>query len=103
MASCNGGLERVGTAGATERLRACQGRETSPNEDMVPASSVLLEQQDRLSRRTDPRPQPRCLNLHQRHQAVNLRLLRGELGQDPTETECILAERGADPVVPGGS
>ena len=33
---------------------------------------------------------------------MDLRLLRSELGQDPPETQRILAERGPHPVVAGG-
>src|SRR5436309_3032345 len=35
-------------------------------------------------------------------QAVDLRLLRSELGQDTAETERVLAERGAHPLITGG-
>src|SRR5260221_12934803 len=41
-------------------------------------------------------------NLHQRHEAVDLRLLRSEFGQDAAEAERLFAERRAHPVVTGG-
>ena len=61
-----------------------------------------FEQQDRLPRRPDPGPHARGLDLHQRHQPVDLGLLRRELGEDPTQPERVVAQRGADPVLAGG-
>src|SRR5439155_11418234 len=77
-------------------------RETSTDEDVIPAPAVLIEQEDGLPRRADPRAQARRLDLHQRDEAMDLRLPRSELGQDATETERVLAERGSHPVVTGG-
>ena len=71
-------------------------------EQLIPARAVLIEQQDRLARRADPRARARRLDLHQRDEAVDLRLLRGELGQDAAEAQRVLAERGPHPVVAGG-
>ncbi len=45
---------------------------------------------------------PRRLDLHQRDEAVHLRLRRGELGQDAAEAQRVLAQRGPHPVVAGG-
>ena len=50
----------------------------------------------------DARPRARRLDLHQRDEAVDLRLLRSELGQDAPEPQRVLAERGPHPVVAGG-
>ena len=69
---------------------------------VIPARAVLIEEQDGLSRRADARAQARRLDLHQRDEAVDLRLLRSELGQDAAEPERVLAERGPHPVVAGG-
>ena len=44
----------------------------------------------------------RRLDLHQRDQAVDLRLLRSELGQDAAEAQRVLAQRRPHPVVAGG-
>ena len=64
--------------------------------------AVLVEQQDWLSRRAHARPGARHLDLHERDQAVNLRLLRSELGQDTAETQRVLAECRPHPVAAGG-
>ena len=41
------------------------------------------------------------MDLHERDQAVNLRLARNELGQDTPETQGIFAEGRAQPVLAG--
>src|ERR1700674_4528315 len=69
---------------------------------MVPLSTVLVEQQDWLTRRVHARSRARRLDLHERDQAVNLRLLRSELGQDTPETKSVLAEGRSHPVATGG-
>src|SRR5467141_1527939 len=68
----------------------------------MPLCTVLVEQQDGLSRRAHPRPRTRRLDLHERDQAVNLRLLRSELGQETPETQRVLAECRPHPVATGG-
>src|SRR5439155_335531 len=52
--------------------------------------------------RAGPRPRARCLDLHARDEAVDLRLLRNQLGEGAAETERVLAERRSHPVVTGG-
>src|SRR2546422_10470772 len=95
-------LQRVGTQGAGELLGALERREAATHEELVPARPILVEQQNRLTRRTDPCLEPRRLNLHERDEAVDLRVLWRQLGQDAAEPERILAQRGAHPVVAGG-
>ena len=80
----------------------CERREATTDEELIPVRTVLIEEQDRLSRRARARPGTRCLNFHERDQAVNLRLLWCEPGQDASEPQRILAERGPHPVVAGG-
>ena len=41
-----------------EFFGALQRRETATDEDVIPARAVLIEEQDRLSRRTDSRAVP---------------------------------------------
>src|SRR2546428_283739 len=95
-------LERVRAQPAAELFGTRERRETTTDEDVIPATAVLIEQEDGFPRRADPRAQARRLDLHQRDEAMDLRLLRSELGQDATETERILAERRPDPVVTSG-
>src|SRR5262245_26595600 len=102
MAGGDRGLQRVRALRAPgQGLGSLQRGETAPHEQPVPARAVLIEQEHRLTRRTDACPRARCLNLHQRDEAVHLRLLRHELGQDATEPERVLAQRGSHPVAAG--
>ena len=69
------GLQRVRPERAAELLGARERGEAAADEQLVPARAVLVEQQDRLARRPDARAEARRLDLHQRDQAVHLRLL----------------------------
>src|SRR5919199_2816162 len=95
-------LERVRATRTTESLCALKCREPATDQELVPTRAVLIEQQDRLSRRPDPGAQAGRLELHQRDEAVHLGLLRNELSQDAAETQRLLAERRSHPVVTGG-
>ena len=64
--------------------------------------AILVEEQDRLSRGTDPGPDPRRLDLHEGHEAVDLGLVGKELGQDPAHPQGVLAQGRSHPVVAGG-
>ena len=101
MTGGNRGLERVRASRPAERFGTLERRETTTDEELIPERAVLVEEQDRLSRRADARPRARRLDLHQRDQAVDLGLVRSELGQDAPETQRILAERRPHPVVTG--
>ena len=101
MTRRNRGLQCVRATLAAELLAALQRCETTMDEELIPAPAVLIEQQDWFSRRADSRVRARCLDLHQRNEAVHLRLLRHELGQDAAETERIFAELRSHPVVTG--
>src|SRR5207247_8555170 len=76
------GLERVGPERAAQPLGTLQRRETAPDEESVPARAVLIGPEDGLSRRADSGVQARALDPPQRHEAVDLRLERRELGED---------------------
>ena len=86
------GLQRVGAAGAAERLGALERGEAAADEQLIPARAVLIEQQDRLARRADARAEPRRLDLHQRDEAVDLGLVGRELGEDAAEAQRVLAQ-----------
>ena len=88
-----------GPSAPPSRSAAFERRETAPDEELIPERAVLIEEQDGLSRRANSRPRTRRLDLHERHQAVDLRLLRRELGQDPPEPERFFAQRRSHPVV----
>jgi len=73
--------------------------EPAPDQHVVPARAVLVEQQHGLAPGAGPGAQPRRLDLHQRDQAVDLGLVRHELGEDPAEPERVLAQRRPHPVI----
>ena len=64
--------------------------------------AVLVEQQDRFAVRADARAQARGLELHQRHEAVHLRLVAREPGEDASEPQRFFAQRRPGPVVARG-
>src|SRR5262249_55842077 len=72
------------------------------DEQIIPASAVLIEEQDRLSHRAYPRLGTRCLNLHQSNQTVHLRLIRRKLSQNAAEAQRALAELRTHPVITSG-
>jgi hypothetical protein len=75
------------TPRAAELLGTLQHRETTTDEELIPARAVLIEEQDGLPGRADPGARAGRLDLHQRDEAVHLRLPRSELGQDTTQTQ----------------
>jgi hypothetical protein len=62
--------------GRASELLGVFGRESAPDEEVIPARAVLIEQQHWLSRRAGPCRRARRLNFHQRYQTVDLRLVR---------------------------
>src|SRR3989304_3640050 len=100
-----GGVSRLRGGRArppAEPLRSCQGGEATPDEQLIPPRAVLIQQQDGLARWADPRPRARRLDLHERHEAVDLRLARHKLGPDPPESKRFLAGCRPQPLVTGG-
>src|SRR5207237_8473542 len=59
----------------------------------------LLKQKNRLPGQSDTSTQTRRLYLHKREEPVDLRLVRGEFGQDAAQTERLFAKRRSDPVL----
>src|SRR5262245_43814445 len=96
------GLQRIRPKRASERFSALQRRKAATDEELIPPRAVLLEKRDDLSRRTDTRPRPRRLNLHQRDEAMNLRLLRNKSGQDAPETQRLIAQLKPHPALACG-
>ena len=95
MAGRDLGLESVRTRISGEFPGTLERRKASVNEELIPASAVLLEQRNRFPHRADPCAQPRRLDLHQSEQPVNFRFRGGEARQDTAEPERILAGRAA--------
>jgi hypothetical protein len=96
------GLQHVRPRRLPDRLGARQRRQAAADEQPVPARAVLVEQQHRLSGRADARLEARGPDLHHRNEAVHLRLLRRELGEDAAQAQRVLAQAGAQPVVARG-
>ena len=90
VAGGDGGLQRVraGTAvhiGA-ELLGAIECSETAVDEQLVPTSAILVEEQDGLAGGTETRGVARGLYLHERDEAVDFRFTGRKLGQDAAKT-----------------
>src|SRR4029079_7375180 len=98
--------QRIGTrraAGlARQRLGALERGEPAPDEKLIPARAVLVEQEDGLAGWTGARLEARGLDLHQRDEAVHLRLTLRKLGEDAAEAKRLLAELRPHPVVARG-
>jgi hypothetical protein len=75
--------------------------EAATDQDVVPTRAILIEQQDRLSRGTDSSASSRSLNLHERDEAMNFRLVRHKARENSAETERVFAERRPHPVFTG--
>src|SRR5207248_10816868 len=63
-------LQRIGAGRVAELLGAAERREPAPDEKLIPARAVLIEQQDGRAIRTGTRPQARRLDLHQGDETV---------------------------------
>src|SRR5206468_555518 len=99
-------LKRIGAERTTESMAEFLGTlergQTATDEDMVPARAILIENQDRLSCGTDSSTGSRSLNLHERDEAMNFRLVRNKSRENSAEAERVFAERRAHPVFTGG-
>src|SRR6266508_5850022 len=87
------------TATARFNSTSVESGKTSCHEDVVPPRAVLVVQQYRLTPRPDARPRSRRLELHERDEAVNLRFLRHQSGQDAAKAKRLLQELGPHPRV----
>ena len=85
-----------------EGVGLLQRGQPAADQQLVPAAPVLVRQQDRLAAGADAGVGAGGLDLHQRHQAVHLGLVRGQPGQDSAQPQRILAQPGPHPVVAGG-
>ena len=102
VAGGDGRLEGVGAARVAERVGPGQRVQAPVDVEAVPGAAVLVQQEDGRARRPGPGAQARRLDLHQRHQPVDLGLVRREGGQDAAEPQRLGAELGAEPVLAGG-
>ena len=98
----DGRLQCIRPERSAEPLGALERGQAPPDEQVVPATAILVEQPHRFARRTTPRAQARRLDLHERHQPVHFRFGGGEFGEDAAETERVLAQGGTRPIVAGG-
>src|SRR5262245_24856132 len=96
------GLQSIRPERASERFSALQRRKAATDEELIPSCPVLLEKRDDLSRGARPRPRPRCLNLHQRDEAVDLRLLRNKPDEDAPQAQRLIAQLQPHPSLASG-
>src|SRR5271155_2469471 len=92
-------LQRVRATRAAEFFGTLKRGKTTADEQLIPQGAILVEQQDGLSRGARSRAGARRLDFHQRHEAVDLRLLGSKLCQYTAETESFFAEGGSHPVI----
>ena len=55
MTRGDGGLERIRPQGVSEFFDVVQGGETAMDKELIPARTVLIQEQDRLPRGTNSR------------------------------------------------
>ena len=101
------GLQRVGASRPVLRARLRFGAARAPRGRGGSAAGPSARGSGRAAASARPRARSRAaeargLDLHQRDQAVHLRLVRRESGEDPSEAQRILAELRPHPVVAGG-
>jgi hypothetical protein len=96
------GLQEVGATGFADLVGAVEGGEAPVDEEEVPVSSVLFEQEDGFPGGADAGSRARGLDLHEGYEAVDLGFVGGEFGEDAAEPEGVFAEGGTDEVVAGG-
>src|SRR6185437_15656185 len=107
VASGDGSLNSVGARrfswlGGVERFCPIQGGKTAADQQLVPAASVLIEQQDWFARGSYTGTSARSLNLHQGNKTVDFRLMRSEFGQNASQAQSIFAKTGPQPVIACG-
>ncbi len=103
VAGGDGGLEGVWTRRAARRgPGAVQGADPARDEHAVPAAAVLVLQQHRCAVGAGAGGGAGGLELQQRGQPVHLGLLGHQRGQHPGQSQRVLAQPGAQPVVAGG-
>ena len=95
MTRSDRGLQRVRAEGAAELLGSLERGKPATDQKLIPTTPVLIEQEDHLAGRSDSRARARRLDLHQRDETVDLRLLRREPGEDAAESERVLAQSSA--------
>src|SRR5579871_2391826 len=99
MTGRDGGLQRVATEWLLQRLRPLKGGLPAMQEQLIPAGTVLIQQQNRLALGTCARRQTRGVELHERQQAMNLSLTRHELRENAPEPQRLLTQLGTHPVL----
>src|SRR6266851_3231342 len=95
------GLQRVRAGLAAQLAGTLERGEAAADEQAIPAGAILIEEQHGLARRAGAGPRAGRLELHQRDQPVDLRLLRQEARQDAAKAERVLAEIRPHPVFAG--
>ena len=100
MTRRNRRLNRIRTSHPTKLLRPFQRRQSPVDEQSIPLRAILIQEQNRLSRRTHSRLRPRRLNLHQRHQSMHLRLFRNKSHQNSPQPQRLFTQCRTQPVIP---
>jgi hypothetical protein len=99
MTSRNRSLNRIGPVRSAEPFGPLECGQATPDQQSIPARTILIEQQDGLAGRIHARFGARCLNLHQRDQAVHLGFVWNQSGQNPPLPQRFVAKRRPHPIV----
>src|SRR3954463_6498209 len=102
MTGGNSRLQGVRADGGAQCLGPGKRGQTTPDQQLIPSCPILFQQEDRFALRTSSGAEARGLNFHQGNQTMDLRLLWGQLRQDPSQAERLITELRPDPVVSGG-
>src|SRR6185503_887696 len=92
------GLQRV-RAEWSQALGPLERSEAASDEQGIPATSILVRQQNRFAMRTHAGVESCRLELHERQEPMHLGFVRLQSGENAAESYGVIAERRPHPVV----
>src|SRR5690606_26244103 len=81
---------------------ALQCSEPAADQELVPASPVLFQKQDRLAIRADSGASTRSLELQERDEAMDFGFRRAKACEHASQPQRLVAQLSAQPVLAGG-
>ena len=102
MAFRDRGLQRIGAAPPSERVRTGQGGASARDPAAIPQPAVLIREEHRIPVRIDPRREAGGGELHERQQRVHIGLSGQERGEHPGEPDRLAPQVRTQQVLPRG-